>query len=53
MVAPPGQTTGDGINPGLGDRELKVKNKNEVVQVYYFDVCLGSRKADPRLIVAR
>ena len=33
MVAPPGQTTGDGINPGLGDRELKVKNKNEVVQV--------------------
>jgi hypothetical protein len=47
--------TGTG-NPGRGDIKLKVKNGNSLPGgplTYYFDICIGSTKADPELAIER
>jgi hypothetical protein len=48
----PGTEQPDHVNPANANLRLKVTN-GAPVQTYYFDICLGGQKADPRLIVER
>jgi hypothetical protein len=41
-----------GIDPGEATLSLKVKNE-DLFGTYYFDICLGGQKVDPRLIIER
>jgi hypothetical protein len=53
VTVDPGVAKSDGtVNPGNAKIKLKVKGEAPY-QTYYFDICLGSQKADPRLIVER
>jgi hypothetical protein len=43
-------------NPGRSSIKLKVKNGNSLPGgplTYYFDICIGSAKADPELMIER
>jgi len=48
----PGTQEADYVNPANAKLKLKVTN-GAPYQTFYFDICLGGQKADPRLIVER
>lgn len=57
VTVPAARTKSNGeIDPGVGNIKLKVKERGELGNlelVYYFDVCLGTDKVDPVLVIER
>jgi hypothetical protein len=44
---------GENPDPGKTDMTMKTKDRGNQQFSYYFDICLGNQKADPRLIIER
>jgi hypothetical protein len=44
---------GENPKPAKADVKMKTKDRGNQEFSYYFDICLGNQKADPRLIIER